>query len=327
VGEFLEVVANLAVLVFVVTCMVTAGLGLSMRDVVAPLRRARLVLLAVVANFVIAPALAYALTELVPLDRPHAIGLLLLGGAAGAPFLPKLAELAKGDLAFSVGLMLLLTVGSVVFMPVVLPVLIPGLSADPWPILRPLLVTMLLPLVAGMAVRRWSGRWASRLRPGFGIVSNVSMVLAVVLLVGLNFQAMIGTFGSGAVAVAVLFVALSLAVGYSLGGPSPGTRSVLGLGTGQRNVAAALVIATQNFDDPGVVVMLLVSTLAGLVVLVLAARYLARRSSADQAARPSHSASGDPTRTSVESAAEDSAPRPPSDPVFPSISTTTKGAS
>ena len=43
---------------------------------------------------------------------------------------------------------------------------------------------------------------------------------------------------------------------------------MLGLGTGQRNVAAALVVATQNFADPGVVVMLLVSTLAGLVPLL-----------------------------------------------------------
>ncbi len=295
VGEFFEVVAKLAVLVFVVTCMVTAGLGLGVRDVAAPLRRARLVTLAVVANFLIAPAVAYTLTELVPLDRPYAIGLLLLGGAAGAPFLPKLAELARGDLAFSVGLMLLLTVGSVGFMPVVLPVLIPGLSADPWPILRPLLLTMLLPLAAGMAVRVRSERWSSRLRPAFGVLSNVSMVLAVVLLVGLNFGAMIGTFGSGAVAVAVLFVALSLVVGYALGGPSPGTRSVLGLGTGQRNVAAALVIATQNFTDPGVVVMILVSTLAGLVFLLIAARRFARRASPAPAACPTDAGAGDPT--------------------------------
>jgi BASS family bile acid:Na+ symporter len=294
VGEFVDVVAKLAVLVFVVACMAAAGLGLSVRDVVAPLRRARLVLLAVIANFVVAPALAFALTEVVPLDRPYATGLLLLGGAAGAPFLPKLAQLAKGDFAFSVGLMLLLTVGSVVFMPVVLPLLIPGLSADPWPLLRPLLVTMLLPLLAGMAVRRRSEWWSSRLRPVFGLVSNVSMILAVVLLIGLNFGAMIGTFGSGAVAVAVLFVALVLAVGYALGGPSPGTRSVLGLGTGQRNVAAALVIATQNFTDPGVVVMILVSTLAGLVVLLPAARHLARPPSGARSARPSRSAPGGP---------------------------------
>src|SRR5437868_11484812 len=182
--------------------MVAAGLGLGVRDVAASLRRGRLVLLAVVANFVIAPAAAYALTQLIPLDRPNAVGLLLLGGAAGAPFLPKLAEAAKGDVAFSVGLMLLLTVGSVAFLPLALPLLIPGLSADPWPLLRPLLFTMLLPLAAGMAVRGRSERWASRLQPVFRAVSNVSVILAIVLLIGLNFHAMLGTFGSGAVAVA-----------------------------------------------------------------------------------------------------------------------------
>src|SRR5262249_50286955 len=194
--------------------------------------------------------------------------------------LPKLAELARGDVAFSVGLMLLLTVGSVAFMPLVLPWLIPGLSAEPWPILRPLLFTMLLPLAAGMVVKNRSERWSSRLPPVFAAASNVSMILAVVLLIGLNFGAMIGTFGSGAVVVAVVFVAVVLAAGYALGGPAPGTRSVLGLGTGQRNIAAALVIATQNFTDPGVVVMLLVTTFAGLVVLLLAARRFAHPSNA-----------------------------------------------
>jgi BASS family bile acid:Na+ symporter len=106
-------------------------------------------------------------------------------------------------------------------------------------------------------------------------VANVSLVVAVVLLIGLNGGAMVGTFGSGAVAVAVVFTGALLAVGYALGGPAPGGRAVLGLGTGQRNVAAALVVATQNFDDPRVAVMLLASTLAGLGVLVPAARLFA----------------------------------------------------
>ena len=279
VAESLEIVSKLAVLVFVVTCMVAVGLGLSARDVVAPLRRGRLVALAVLANFVVAPAVAYALTQAVPLQPAHAIGLLLLGGAAGAPFLPKLAELAKGDIAFSVGLMLLLMVGSVIVMPLVLPLMIPGLSADPWPLLRPLVFTMLLPLAGGMVVKNRSEKFAATLRPVLGKVSNLSVALAVALLIGLNFSALIGTIGTGAVGVGVLFVSLSLAVGCALGGPAPTTRSVLGVGTGQRNVAAALVIATQNFTEPGVVVMLLVTTLGGVIVLLLVARWFARASS------------------------------------------------
>jgi BASS family bile acid:Na+ symporter len=275
---FLESLSQWAVLVFVVACMAAAGLGLGVRDIVAPLSRGRLVLAAVAANFFVAPAVAYGLTALLPLEESYEIGLLLLGGAAGAPFLPKLAEAAKGDVAFSVGLMLLLVVGSVAFMPIVLPRMIPGLAADPWPLLRPLLVTMLAPLAAGVAVKAWLEPWATRLRPTVVTVSNVSMILAVVLLIGLNFRSMLGTFGTGAVAVAVVFVTVSLAAGYALGGPAPTTRSVLGLGTGQRNVAAALLVATQNYPDkPGVTVMLLVSTIAGLVVLLVAARQFARR--------------------------------------------------
>jgi BASS family bile acid:Na+ symporter len=278
VSGFLEQVSQGAVLVFVVACMAAAGLGLRVRDIVAPLRHGRLVLLAVVANFVLTPAVAYGLTAALPLEEPYEIGLLLLGGAAGAPFLPKLAEAARGDVAFSVGLMILLVVGSVAFMPIVLPRMIPGLAAEPWPLLRPLLVTMLVPLAAGVAVKGWLEPWATRLRPIVVTASNVSMLLAVLLLIGLNFRSMLGTFGTGAVAVAVVFVTTSLAMGYALGGPAPTTRSVLGLGTGQRNVAAALLLATQNYPDkPGVTVMLLVSTLAGLVVLLLAARRFARR--------------------------------------------------
>lgn len=275
----LEFVARVAVLVFVVACMATAGLGLGVRDVVAPLRRTRLVVLALIANFVATPAIAWAVAAAFGLEQPHATGLVLLGSAAGAPFLPKLAELARGDVAFSVGLMLLLTVGSAVFLPVALPMLMPGLSAEPWLILRPILVTMLFPLGLGMLVRNWSARWADRIRRPIGWISNVSVIIAVVLLVGLNVRAMIDTLGSGAVAAALVLVLGTAVFGYALGGPSPATRSVLGLGTGQRNVAAALTVASENVDDPRVVIMLLVSTIVGLFVLVPAARLFARAGS------------------------------------------------
>jgi BASS family bile acid:Na+ symporter len=285
VTEALDVASKLTVLVFVVTCMVAAGLGLTVGEVAAPLRRGRLVAASVFANFVVAPAAAFGLAYVLPIDRAHATGLLLLGGAAGAPFLPKLAELARGDVAFSVGLMLLLMVGSVVFMPVALPLLVPGLAPEPWPLLRPLLLTMLLPLAAGMVVRWRSGPWARRLRGVFGPASNVTMLLAVTLLIWLNFDAIVGTIGTGAAIVGASYVALMVVVGYGLGGPAGTTRSVLGLGTGQRNVAAALLIATQNFaDSPGVVAMLLVTTLAGLVPLVAAARWSASRPAANREA-------------------------------------------
>jgi BASS family bile acid:Na+ symporter len=129
--EFLEIVTRLSVLVFVVSSLLVTGLGLTLREILAPLRAPRLILLSLVANFVLAPLLAYLLTLLIPLNPSHAAGLLLLGAAAGAPFLPKLAELAGGNLGFSVALMILLVVGSTVFMPLALPLLIPACGQIP----------------------------------------------------------------------------------------------------------------------------------------------------------------------------------------------------
>jgi BASS family bile acid:Na+ symporter len=275
--EALTVVARLSVLAFVVASMLSAGLSLSTRDILAPLRRVRLILLALLANFVIAPLLAYMLAGLIGLTPAHAAGLLLLGGAAGAPFLPKLAELARGDLAFSVALMFLLTAGTVFFMPLVLPLLIPGLEASPWGIVRPILLQMALPLGIGLLIHSRSERVADRLKPTLARVTTLSLILLTVLLLALNAKALVGTVGSGASAASALFVSLCLAAGYLLGGPDRGARSVLALGTAQRNIAAALVTATNSCTDPDVVVMLLVATLVGLIVIVLAARYFRTR--------------------------------------------------
>jgi predicted Na+-dependent transporter len=85
-------VARISLLVFLVSSMLAAGLSLTLRAILAPLGKRRLVLAALTLNFLVAPLFALFLTIVIPLEHPHAIGLLLLGGAAGAPFLPKLVE-------------------------------------------------------------------------------------------------------------------------------------------------------------------------------------------------------------------------------------------
>ena len=76
------------------------------------------------------PFAALALAKILRLDESMGIGLLLLGMAGGAPFLPKLAQIAKGNLAFAVGLMVLLMVVTVGYLPLVLP--LPAARACPW---------------------------------------------------------------------------------------------------------------------------------------------------------------------------------------------------
>jgi len=123
--------ATIAMLTFVISSMFAMGAGLTVVQILEPLRNTRLVLLALFANFVLTPLCAFALAKLLWLDEPLGAGLLLLGSAAGAPFLPKLAELAKGNLAFAIGAMALLMVTTVVYVPLILPLLIPGFRSAP----------------------------------------------------------------------------------------------------------------------------------------------------------------------------------------------------
>ena len=123
--------ADIAMLSFVISSMLALGASLTIAQIIEPLRNVRLVLLALLGNFVAMPALALVLAKLLRLDEQFGIGLLVLGCTAGAPFLPKLAERAKGDIAFAVGVMVLLMVVTVGYLPVVLPLLLHGVTVDP----------------------------------------------------------------------------------------------------------------------------------------------------------------------------------------------------
>ncbi len=108
--ELLGKAVPIAMLGFVVSSMLAVGLSLTLSQIAAPLRNVRLVAIRLAANFVLMPLAAVALGRLLQLDPPFAVGLVILGSAAGAPFLPLLARLSKGDMAFAVGLMVLLMI-------------------------------------------------------------------------------------------------------------------------------------------------------------------------------------------------------------------------
>ena len=177
--ELLSKASTVAMLSFVVSSMLAMGAGLTIPQIAEPLRNAWLVGLALLANFVVMPLGALALAKMLWLDEPFGIGLLLLGCAAGAPFLPKLAELAKGNLAFAVGAMVLLMIVTVGYLPIVLPLLLPGVTVNSWEIARSLLLLMLLPLAIGLALKARYGELAARVKPVLDWISNISLILLI----------------------------------------------------------------------------------------------------------------------------------------------------
>lgn len=275
--EALSLLFNLSVLIFVLASMFGMGLGLTLKQVFEPMRNVPLVLKALAANFILAPLLAFALAKVIGLDQQLSIGLFILGVAAGAPLLAKYAQLAEGNLAFTVGLMVLLMVVTIIYAPLVLPLLMPDIEVDVWGMLQSLILTMLIPLAIGLAVKARYEPLAESLAPYMSQASSITLMMQLVLGLLLGAGELLGILGTGAILAALLFLAGSLTLGYLLGGPGRDTRVVVGLGTAQRNVSAAMLITVQNFAEPKVLIMVLTGGLLMLVINSLVASEFGKR--------------------------------------------------
>jgi bile acid:Na+ symporter, BASS family len=275
--EILHKATTAAMLSFVVSSMLAMGTGLTVTEIVAALRSRRLIIVALLANFVVMPLGALVLAKALRLDEPLGVGLLLLGCAAGAPFLPNLAQLSKGNLPFAVGAMVLLMITTVGYLPIVLPLLLPEVTVNPAKIAQSLIVLMLFPLGVGLFVKSYLERLSELVKPFLDRLSSISLVLLILLISIVNFDKVLQVFGTRGILAGLLFIAFGCLMGWLLGGPGGDTRRVLALGTGQRNIAAALVVGSQSFTDPGVTVMVVVVAIIGLVTLMPLAGMFGRR--------------------------------------------------
>lgn len=268
--ESLDLLTHLITLVFVVSTMTATGLGLKLNEIIEPLKDRRLVLRSLLVNFVLVPLFALLIIKLLPLKESIATGLLLLALAPGEPVLPKLAKIAKVNVGFSVGLAVLLIVGTIFYVPLVFPLFVSGVEINTFLIARELIVLMLLPLVFGLVLNARYEGVSKLLLPTLEQTSNITLILVTALLLFVNFGHVVGLIGTFGILAMLLLFASGYGAGYLFGGPDRDKRLVLAMGTPLRNIPAPLLIATQNFDDPNVAVMVVVASVLLAAMLPVA---------------------------------------------------------
>lgn len=275
-SEILTIVTQVAMLTFVVGGMAAMGLALTMDRILGPLRDLRLVALLLLANFVAVPAVAIAAGRLLPMEDAAATAVILIGCCAGAPFLPKLAQLARGDAALAVGAMVLLMVVTVGYAPIVVPLAIEGATVEAWDVASSLIVFMLVPLGIGLLVRARYPDLADAWVGPSGQISSVGLVLGIVASLLLTWREILGAVGSWIFIGTAIILAAGLLTGYlaGLGRPS-GDRTITALASAQRNISAAIVVAASLGGD--VLVLTLVGALVIPIVLIVLAGEVGKR--------------------------------------------------
>ena len=269
-NDVLMILFKVSLAIFMAGSLLDMGLRLHLPDAVRGLRNFRFVAHTLVWGFVLCPGLAFVITLVLPLESPYAVGLILLGMAPCAPFVPMLVEKAKGDLGYTAAFMVLASVGTVICMPITVPLLAKGLTASPWAIAKPLLIVVLLPMAIGVVLRRQSEPLASKLQPVAKKLAGLAGLVWAVLCLIIYGKGLLGVAGSLAVASQLVFFGIISLGTFWLGyGLEQEQKIVLSIGITTRNLGACLtpLLSVPDMDQRATVMLVL-----SLPIMVIVAR-------------------------------------------------------
>ena len=277
--QFLQTTFGPLVLIFTVSNLAAMGLQVKMPEVIVALRNKKSLALIFVWGWVLGPAFGYLITRVLPLAEPYVVVVFLASLAPCAPFLQQMVAKARGDMGFAGALIPLVAVGTVVLMPLMAPLLIKGVTISTWALAKPLLLTILLPLIIGAVIRHYADTAATRIFPAVKGLALLSTLLTIVWCLVIYGRGMLNTAGDFALLSMTLFMVGMGLITYRFGfGMKQNQRSVMALGMGTRNVAAVLAAALAIPNaDPRIVVMTIMWTLWSVVLAAIGAKIFAKQ--------------------------------------------------
>ena len=276
--QFLQTTFGPLVLIFTVSNLAAMGLQVRVPEVAVALRNKKSLALIFVWGWVLGPAVGYLITRILPLAEPYVVVVFLCSLAPCAPFLQQMVSKARGDMGFAGAFVPLVMVGTVVLMPMMAPLLITGVTISTMALAKPLLLTILLPLIIGAAVRHYADKAATKIFPAVKGLALISTLLTIVSCLVLYGRGMLDTAGELALLSMTLFMVGMGLITYRFGfGMKQSQRSVMALGMGTRNIAAVLAAALAiPGADPRIVVMTIMWTLWSVVLAAIGAKVFAR---------------------------------------------------
>ncbi|MCR4411200.1 MAG: hypothetical protein NUV77_02105 [Thermoguttaceae bacterium] len=267
---------NALVTITLVELMVAIGLGVTLGDVISVFKTPRLMVQAALANYVCVPAAAVGLLLLLHTKPMIAAGFLIVAVCPGAPYGPPFTSIAKGNVAVSVGLMVVLAGSSALVAPLLLYWLLPlmsrseALDVNAAKMVFTLLVIQLLPLCAGLGVRHWLPNMARGLLKPANLLSTFLNLSVIGLVLVVHFETLMAIRPLGFAGMLALVLA-ALAAGWLLGMPGAGNRKAMAITTSVRNVGVSLVIATGSFPGTPAVTATLAFALFQTIVMAFVA--------------------------------------------------------
>ena len=234
-----------------VTIMFSMGLEVKFEAVTGSVRPVHRVALSLLANYLLVPAITVGLLLLFKAAPMVSAGFLILAVCPGAPIGPVTAKIARGNVPWAIGMMVILAGLSAILSPALLSVLLGWLTPesdlhiDFLASVRTLMVAQLLPLAAGLAFHHAAPKWTEKIARPVGLAANALLLVLVGLIVATQYETLAAIQLRGWTGMSLLFLG-SLAIGWLCGGTDPAIRNALAVTTSGRNAAVGLAIVNSN---------------------------------------------------------------------------------
>jgi bile acid:Na+ symporter, BASS family len=195
------------------------GLSLTVGDFARVLKQPKAVIVALLCQLILLPAICFGLVLAFQLPPVLAVGMMMLAASPGGTTANLYSHLFRGDVALNISLTAVNSVISVITLPLITNFAIAYF--DPfdsqlgmqWSKVLEVFAIVLLPVAAGMIVRRFWPRFARAMDKPVRIASVVILVVVIAGAVASNWTLLVENFARLSL-ITIVFCLISLTVGY-----------------------------------------------------------------------------------------------------------------
>lgn len=269
-----------------VMTVLALGLTASAREATSVVRRPSRLVRSLTAMMLVVPALTLVLAHALTLRPAVKIALVALSLSPVPPFWPRTARKAGGEESYTIGLLVATTLISIVYIPAALDaigrILSLPLTMSARTVGKLVAVSMLLPLFAGIGIRKLAPHFAARVAKPVGVSASLLLVATVIPMLWKGLPLVVSLVGDGTLLAMLGVAGIALGAGHLAAGAEQDERSVLALACASRHPAIAAAIAHVNFSNqrlvPATILLyLLVSFAASAPYIKWSKRHAARR--------------------------------------------------
>lgn len=229
-------------------------------------------------NNIVLPILLWAVLQFVPIDPIYAIGFVILFLCAGASTVIAFVQATNNKITYAVTTMILLTLSTVVILPILLPVMIEGAEITSFDLVGSLVASIVIPLASGSALRLLFEESAVRIKPYTLKAQKIFMNIAVYgMMIGL-LPDLVQLIGNGLITTSILFILFSALAGFLIEfkNPDKAMQLTAGFAAGQRNGAVAFAVVINNFSDPTIFLTIAITTMISTVLFSTVSSYMGK---------------------------------------------------